>query len=332
MRFWVSIFLKDQHDYFMTRLLIVFILIVSGAFCLSGQFDKPLEKLPAGNYKYGDRVGKMHQLEDVFKHDSIAHAHFRKFKGALNAQRTVNVVSSGLFGVSLGVGIGAFTSNGDNLGAVIALVYGGGLSALIAIFGNAASGSKKAKYKRMLIEYVNNSGARQHANSLIGARSDQIFVTNPFPQSLNFYSKGHTWELNDTKANNLNALINDIALDDVSRSLYLDYDYSNKRGKKARNYACVFGGASAASVIVNRTIVDQDTRKDSGHVFITQIVPILATLVSVGQANRNSKKEKRARKQFLNYINGFPTDISFEENKKINLGLSNNGVGLVLSF
>lgn len=307
----------------MKKIIFSFFLFFFGALCLSGQFDNALERLNQGKYKYGDRVGKMHLLEDVFKSDSIASVHFSKFNKARKRQRNANLAATGLFAATIGTGIAAFNGEGGGLGAAIILVNGSALAGLVAIIGNASSGVSKGKHKERLIEYVNKTAIR------IG---DKVYVTNVFPQSLKYLKNSDAWELNNKEYSQLSVLINDLTMDDISQSLYMDYSHSHMMKKRAKKYAYVFGGLTAAGTIINRTAVDPDTRKDSGHIALTQILPLVVTLISVGGLNKRSKEEKRARKQFLNYINGLPTDITFDETPYLEIIGTANGLGIAYRF
>lgn len=303
----------------MTRIIASFLLIFIGSICLSGQFNNVLERLNNGKYKFGNRVGKMHQLEDVFKQDSIAHMHFLKFNRARKRQRTANFVSTGLFVATIAGGIAAYNGRDGDLGAVIVLVNGTAITSLVAIIGNASSGLSKGKHKGRLIEYVNTSAVRV---------ANRIYATNPFPRSLKYLGNKNTWELDAKVYNDLSELTNDLAFDEVSQSLYMDYSHNHNMKKRTRNYAYVFGGLTASGMIVNRTFVDRDTRRDGMHNLITQVLPLVATLVSVSRYHRRSKQEKRARRQFLNYINGLPTDITFDETPKLEVAGTANGLGI----
>ena len=128
-------------------------LIVFTTYLLTGQERIQLLDDGPGFYKYGERDDRLHNFGDLFENIEQAET-FELFNKYRKRQSTANYVALGLLTVSVGAAI--IIGNGghevaDIIGSIAVAGGGTAISLLTFIIGNATSGSKKGRYKKILL-------------------------------------------------------------------------------------------------------------------------------------------------------------------------------------
>ena len=143
-------------------------------FCtaFSSKAQHTIEYLGSGEYMVGDRLGRLHELRDVFKDDPTSSYFFDQFDKSRRAQRGINKASLWILGGSVAVGslVILGQQSDDSLGAIAGavLIFYGGVAALSLITAGAIlAGSSKKKWKTKLIDFHNQKQVSSPTSSYL---------------------------------------------------------------------------------------------------------------------------------------------------------------------